>query len=211
MNNIKKIAVIGGTGKAGKYLVNHLLNQNIQVKMLVRNPEKLKIKNNLLEIVKGDVKDFESVLSLLEGCNALVSTLGQDKTEAPIFSKATNNILKAMDKVNMKRFILVTGITLDAIGDKKGFKTKLLSKIMKLSFPAIVADKQNQYSILLESNVDWTVIRIPFIEESELIGTIKTSLTDVQGKKISTSDLAVFIFDQLSNSNFIRKAPFIAN
>jgi len=35
-----KIAVLGGTGKAGKYLVKQLRKQGFQIKLLLRNPEK---------------------------------------------------------------------------------------------------------------------------------------------------------------------------
>jgi uncharacterized protein YbjT (DUF2867 family) len=42
-----KVAIIGGTGKAGNYLVKQLLAQNIPVKFLHRNPEGLQIHHRL--------------------------------------------------------------------------------------------------------------------------------------------------------------------
>ena len=82
---------------------------------------------------------------------------------------------------------------------------------MKLSFPAIIADKQNEYSILSESNLDWTVVRLPLIEQTQNTGEIKISLYDCPGKKISSTDLAKFLVSQLEDKSYIRKAPFIAN
>ena len=82
---------------------------------------------------------------------------------------------------------------------------------MKLSFPAIIADKQKEYSILSESTLDWTIVRLPLIEQTDLKGTIKSSLNDCLGKKISSTDLACFLISQLSDDTFFKKSPFIAN
>jgi putative NADH-flavin reductase len=211
MEKLLKIAVIGGTGKAGKYLVNQLVNQGFNIKVLLRNPDNFEINSNLVEKVAGDVRNYESVYSLIDGCSSVISTLGSSKGETPIFSQAASNIIKAMNDLNVKRYIMITGLTLNTIHDKKSFKTRLLSKIMKLSFPAIIADKQKEYSLLSESNLDWTVIRLPFIEQTESLGKIEISLTDCPGKKISSTDLANFLISQLSDDSFIRKSPFIAN
>ena len=45
MEKYNKIAVIGGTGKAGKYLVKQLVNQGFKIKVLLRNPDKLELSN----------------------------------------------------------------------------------------------------------------------------------------------------------------------
>lgn len=211
MEQLKKIGVIGGTGKAGKYLVNQLINQGYRIKVLLRNPDSSQLTSNLVEKVPGDIRNYESVYSLVEGCSCIISTLGQSKGENPVFSQATENLLKAMNAHNIRRYILITGLTLDTIHDKKGFRTKLLSKFMKLSFPSIVADKQKEYLILSSSNLDWTVVRLPNIELTDSSGTIKISLTDCPGKKISATDLANFLIKQISDDSFLKKSPFIAN
>jgi putative NADH-flavin reductase len=206
-----KIAVIGGTGKAGKYLVEQLLEQGFKIKLLLRNPDKVEITSPLIEIIPGDVRNLSSLNLLFENCDAVISTLGQTKGDSPVFSEAIENIIKAMNAQNIKRYIVITGLTLDTINDKKGFSTRLKTLLMKMSFPAIIADKQKEYKILSQSNLDWTVVRLPFIEQTDLSGEIKISLTDCPGKKISTTDLARFLISQLSDESYIRKTPFIAN
>jgi putative NADH-flavin reductase len=211
MEEYKKIAVIGGSGKAGKYLVNHLISQGFRIKLLLRDPDKLDITADSVEKIHGDVRNYDSVRSLIEGCDAVLSTLGQGKGESPVFSLGTANVIKAMNSLAIKRYIMVTGLTLDIEGDKKSLRTKLLSKIMKLSFPAIIADKQVEYSILSASDLDWTVIRLPMIEQTESSGEIKISLSDCPGKKISATDLAGFMTGQLNDKTYIRRCPFISN
>ena len=211
MEQSNKIAVIGGTGKAGKYLVNELINQGFKIKVLLRNPDKFESTNHLVEKVQGDVRNYDSVYNLIKDCHSVISTLGQPKGEKPVFSQATTHIIKAMNSLNVKRYIMITGLTLNTPSDKKSIRTKLLSKIMKLSFPEIIADKQNEYSILSESDLDWTVVRLPLIKQTQISSEVKISLQDCPGKKISSANLVRFLISELEDKKYIRKAPFIAN
>jgi putative NADH-flavin reductase len=165
----------------------------------------------LVEKVKGDVRNYDDVYSLFSGCSAVISTLGQPRGEKPVFSEATTNIIRALNSLHITRYIAVTGLTLDIPMDKKSFRTKLLSKMIKLSFPAIIADKQKEYEILSGSNLDWTLVRLPFIKLTESFGPVKTSLMDCQGKEISAADLANFLVNQLADERFVRKTPFVSN
>ena len=100
-----KIAIIGGTGKAGRFLVKELVNQGFKIKVLTRNPDKLDITHDQIEKINGDVTNYESVYSLLQGCTSVVSTLGQSKGNNPVFSVAAKNIVMAMNQLHIKRYI----------------------------------------------------------------------------------------------------------
>jgi putative NADH-flavin reductase len=205
------IAVIGGTGKAGKFLVKELINQGFQIRVLTRNPSKIDTTNKQLEKIIGDITNYKSVYSLLEGCTSVISTLGQSKGEDPVFSIAAQNIVRAMNQLRIKRYVVLTGLTIDTQFDKKGFSTKLKSSIMKILFKNIIKDKQKEYEILLASDLEWTVVRVPFIDLTESKQKLLINLTDCPGKRISSTDLACFLIDQLSSREFVRQAPFISN
>ena len=76
MNSNIKIAVIGGTGKAGKYLVKQLLKQGFNMRLLLRNPEKFTTESTAIEILQGDAGNEADVYSLIQGCHAVISMLG---------------------------------------------------------------------------------------------------------------------------------------
>jgi putative NADH-flavin reductase len=206
-----KIAVIGGTGKAGKYLVGQLVKEGYKIKVLTRNPDRLEEQSTLVEKVTGDATDYESVHKLINGCYAVISTLGQRKGENPVFAATTGNIIKAMNSLQLKRYILLTGLTLDTPDDKKSPGTKFKSFLMKILFGKIILDKQNEYNLLLGSDLDWTIVRVPFIEMTDKKKHVEVSLTDCSGNKISTADLACFLTEQITGTSYIRKAPFIWN
>ena len=210
MNQNITIAVIGGTGKAGKYLLKQSVNQGLKVRALVRTPQKLE-ENHLIEEVIGDVRNYESVYNLINGCNVVISTLGQTKGEDPVFSLAGKNIVKAIEALQIKRYIVLTGLTLETQFDNKGFKTKMKSLVMRLLFRRIILDKQAEFKILQDSKLDWTVVRVPFIELTDNQKTIETSLDDCKGSVINSADLAKFLITQIWDEKFLRKAPFIWN
>ncbi|HEY1869472.1 MAG TPA: NAD(P)H-binding protein [Chitinophagaceae bacterium] len=206
-----KIAVIGGTGKSGKYLVQQLLSQGFHLKMLVRNPAKFSITSPFIEIIPGDVREYKTVRRLIEGCQAVISTLGQSKGETPIFSTATRNVIRAMKEYQIQRYILITGLNVDTPFDKKGDKTAFGTEWMKTHYPDTTTDKQTEWSVLSKTDIDWTLVRLPLIELTNETRKVEVSLEDCPGDKIAAIDLAKFLIGQLSDNRFIKKSPFIAN
>jgi putative NADH-flavin reductase len=211
MKRYKKIAIIGGTGKAGKYLIGQLINQGYQIKALTRNPDKLSLTSSLVEKITGDARNYESIYTLIQGCDAVISTIGPSRKEPDTCSIVTGNVIQAMQTLNIKRYIELAGLAIDAPSDKKGFMTNLLANIMKLFFPRIIADRQKGYRLLSESDLEWTLVRSSMIELTDAKRLVKTSLIDSPGRKVSSTDLALFLIDQLSDDRFIKKSPFISS
>jgi len=206
-----KVAVIGGTGKSGQFVVLHLLKEGIPVKMLLRNPENFQLKSPLIEIIRGDARDPRAVYSLAEGCEAVISTLGQPKNEPPIFSDSTRNVIAAMNFFRISRYIVITGINVDTPQDKKTGYTETATEWMKNNYPKTTADKQTEYELLVSSALDWTLVRLPFIDLAGQKCELKISLEDCMGEKVSATSLAEFLSCQLKDKTYFKQAPFIAN
>jgi hypothetical protein len=93
-----------------------------------------------------------------------------------------------MNECGIKRYILITGLNVDT-----------------------TTDKQRELELLMESAIDWTLVRLPLIELTDKKSAWEASLEDCPGEKISARDLADFLIAQLSEEAYIKKAPFIAN
>ncbi|HSZ32677.1 MAG TPA: NAD(P)H-binding protein [Puia sp.] len=206
-----KTAILGGTGKSGSFLTRHLLKLQMPVKMLHRNPESLTIQSPFLVIVKGDARDPRAVRSLIKDCEFVISTLGQPKGEASIFSDATRNVISAMKLFQIKRYIVTTGLNVDSPLDNKSENTAAATEWMKINYPKTTADKQTEWEILNASDLDWTLVRLPLIELTENKHEISISLNDCTGDKISATSLANFLAEQLEDKTYYRQAPFISN
>lgn len=210
MKNIKKIAVLGGGGRTGNYLVNQLLKEGFSIKLLLRNPDNFTIKNSQIEIIKGDAIDSVAIESLLRNCQAVISTIGQRSGEPMIASQATKNILKSMNDFGIDRYILLAGLNIDTPFDKKSQKTAMATEWMKTNFPEIQKDRLLTYDLLVESNVDWTLVRVPFIEFIDESTKIAVNLEDCLGDKVSAPDIARFMIKEMIESKYNKQSPFIS-
>ena len=211
MNQNNTIAVLGGGGRTGKYLITQLIEKGYHVKILLRNPDNFQIKSPLIQIIKGDAIDFTAVKKLVNSCHAVISTIGQRPGEPLVAKQATGNILNAMSLYGLSRYILVAGINIDTPFDNKGTETIKATNWMKANFPIIQEDRQNAYKLLVQSDMKWTLVRVPFIEFNNDRGELNVNLEDCLGNKIDAGNIAAFLIKQLSDDTYLNKAPFIYN
>ena len=206
-----QISVLGGTGKAGKYIVTELLNQGFAVKMLARNPDSVGIKSDMLQVISGNARSHNSIQRLLAGSDAVVSALGNSGKEKDTCSTALGHVIKVMRDQNTDRYIEVAGIGIDTPEDKKGIRTKIVNRVLGFLFHAAIQDRRKGYTMLEESPLKWTIVRCPGIEPTAVKKPYKISLADIPGFKVNAATLASFISNELSEGLYIRKCPFIAN
>ncbi|MBE5106494.1 SDR family oxidoreductase [Bacillus thuringiensis] len=210
METANKIAILGANGKAGRFLVNEALEKGYQVKILTRNSKNMSITNENVEAIIGDARDFSSIQELLQGCRAVINAVGQPKNESYIFSTVTNHILKVMREFDIKRYILISGGSLNVTGDQKGTINKIGATLFKLFLPKMMQDKYKELQIIENSDVDWTIVRLPFVLEGNGIGNITESLVDMPGIKIQNGDIAPFVIKQINSEIYVGKCPFIS-
>ncbi|HHT7141702.1 SDR family oxidoreductase [Bacillus cereus group sp. MYBK226-2] len=211
MESTNKIAILGANGKAGKILVNEALEKGYQVKILTRNSTNTEKINENIETIIGDARNFSTIQDLLQGCSAVINAVGQPKNESYIFSTVTKHILEAMKESKIKRYILISGGSLNVTGDQKGIVNKIGATLFKLFLPKMMQDKYKELQIIQNSEVDWTIVRLPFVIEGNGIGSIKESLVDMPGIKIQNGDIAPFVIKQINSDKYVGKCPFISN
>ena len=211
MNQNIKIAVLGGGGRTGKYLINQLIEKGYSIKVLLRNPETFQIESPLIQVIKGDALDYPSIKNLLEGCHSVISTIGQRPDQPLVAEKATKNILDAMSYYGINRYILLAGINIDTPFDKKGPETITATNWMKSNYPIIQEDRQKAYTLLVDSDINWTLVRVPLIDFNSDKSNMSVNLDDCLGKKIDAGNIAAFLVKQLSQDSYFNTAPFIYN
>lgn len=212
MDNSCKIAIIGGTGKVGRHIAFRALENGYQVRMLVRNPKKLTVRDDRIEIVEGNAQNLKDIQKLLKDCQIVINTFGQPLKEKQIYSSVTENILEVMTDLQIDRYIGVTGGSLTINGDKKSIINRVGAKLFEVFYSNMMIDKKKEWQILKDNKlIKWTLIRLPFIVDGKEIGDIKEDLTDMPGTKITNRDIATFIINQIENLKYVQKAPFISN
>ncbi|HWI48979.1 MAG TPA: NAD(P)H-binding protein, partial [Rummeliibacillus sp.] len=203
---------IGGTGKVGRHIASIAIKKGYQVRMLVRNPERFKYRDDSLEIVEGQIQDIYTIRKLLNDCKIVINTFGQPLKEVPMYSNVTKNILEIMKDLKISRYIGVSGGSLTINSDKKNILNRFGSKMFEIFFTKMMADKKSEWEILINNKqIEWTLIRLPFVIDSLKTDVIKENLTDMPGTKISNQDIASFIIDNIDNPKYVHKAPFISH
>jgi hypothetical protein len=105
----------------------------------------------------------------------------------------------------------VAGLGIETPEDNKSFRTRMIVKVIKTFYPAVIHDRQKGYQILAGSNIDWTIVRCPMIELTDSKRLLKVDLRDSPGIKVSAADLADFLVRQITDDQYIKKCPFVAS
>jgi len=211
MEQKSRIAILGGSGRTGRFVVSELLQQKYPINLLLRTPDNFSLQHELIQIVRGDACDPDAIDTLLQGCHAVISTVGQRKAEPLVTARATENIMRAMEKYKIRRYLLLSGLSIDTPFDKKGSQTLAATAWMKANFPRMHEDWQKAYSILAICDPDWTLLRVPWIEFTDSKNKVEISLEDCRGASITAGDIADFLTQQLSDGQYVKQSPFIAN
>ncbi len=210
-NYSSTIAILGGAGKAGRPLVQEVLNAGLRIRLLLRHPEQFDLTDERMDIIQGDARDLASIQRLLDGCDALLSTLGHPKGEAiPIMTAVTEHIICSMKEFGIGRYVVVTSLY-DTQQEQQDLKTKQAAEFMQQHYPLFMDDRRTELKLLTESELNWTYVRTPYIVQGVGEGKTKVHLNHLPGEQIKASDLAHFLLTQLNSNQYSRQAPFVAN
>jgi len=209
-----KLYIIGGTGKTGRELIRQALELGHSVTALVRNPKKLKIVNPNLSVITGNVLDLKSFDQSINGHDAVLSALGHKRyiIKTNILSEGTRNIIAAMKKQKVRRFICITSLGINDSKFKLGLYYTLFTIPIILFF--YFQDKSKQEKIIFKSDLDWTIIRPGLLTNGKKSLKYKHGLNVgnyIIPKMISRADVADFMIKQLSDKTYIHMTPGITN
>ncbi|MBC8769857.1 SDR family oxidoreductase [Arenibacter sp. BSSL-BM3] len=209
-----KLLVIGGTGGTGRELIKQGLDKGHIITAVVRKPIKIKYSHPNLIILKGNVLIPESLEQAVQGQDAVLSALGHKKffIKTTILSRGTKNIISAMTKNQVKRFICITSLGINDSKFKLGLYYTLFTIPLILLFYFI--DKSKQEKLIMKSTLDWTIIRPGQLTNGKKRTNYKHGLTVgsyILTKMISRASVADFMLNQLDNQTYIRKTPGIIN
>ena len=145
-----KLLVLGISGRTGKLVAAEALRRGHKVMGIARDGSKVDVPG--AEITVGSPYDSETVKKAIEGCDAVVSTLGAFPVSQGLFSKikspldfmsvSIGNVVKQMEAKGIKRIVVMTALGAgDSSGEIPGF-FKFIMKISNIKYAYIDYDKQ---------------------------------------------------------------------
>jgi putative NADH-flavin reductase len=212
-----KVIIFGATGFSGQAILAETIKQGHDVTVLVRDSSKVKINHNNLRIVEGNVLDSQKVAFVIQNQEAVIQCLGVggkgDGKPTTFISDATKIIVDEMQKQNIKRLIALSNVGAgNSIAFQPWFFTKIILTYFMKWLKVIIDDKNRMEPIIMNSNLNWTIVRCPNIVDKPAKGKYKATL-DGKGLKLSITldDLSKFMVGQLKETTFNKQAPCVSN
>jgi uncharacterized protein YbjT (DUF2867 family) len=206
----RRILVIGATGGTGRALVEQALARGYVVTALARDPRVLDIKHPKLRVMQGNVLDETSVDAAVRGQDAVLSALGHKRYLGPtrILSQGTANLLRAMKSHGVQRFVCETSL---GIGDSAGRMGLYYTFfVIPVVLPFYFWDKTKQERVIAASGLDWVIVRPAALTNGAKHGRYRHG-AHVGGffwtHRISRTDVADFMLNQLTDNVYLRMAP----
>jgi putative NADH-flavin reductase len=158
-----RFTVFGATGGTGRQLVRQALDAGHDVTAVVRDPARLPVQHERLDVVTADVTDPDALGPALAGRDAVLSALGAPGNKAAgIASKGTRAILGAMEASGVQRYIGVSAAPVERDADGESlFVRAVMLPLVRRAFREVYADLTVMEDVIRASAVDWTIVRPP--------------------------------------------------
>ena len=205
-----KLTIFGASGKTGVELVKQALEKGHEVTAFLRDPARLPVEHEQMELVTGDVLAAENIAEAVQGQDAVVCVLGSnDLKKTNIRATGTANIIKAMEQENIQRFIVVSAMGTGDSWDTLSATSKFLyATLLKSSRE----DHEAQEAAVQASDLAWTIIRPSGLTDEPKTGAYEVGENiPAKTSRISRADVADLILKELNQNAFIKKAVTITN
>jgi len=211
------IALFGSTGVIGGMLMNMALENGDTVYAYARNPEKITVHHENLHVYKGELTDAKAMGVVIKNADVVVSTIGpalkgkRNDMTTPI-ADGHEAIIKVMKKFNKRRLITLATPSIRTAGDENSLLLKIIPFGARLYLPRAYRDMVRLGQVIINSNIDWTVIRImnPNAKTSGngydvFVGKGKARLS------VSRENVARFFYEVTKRNLYMKKMPVVFN
>lgn len=212
-----RLIIFGASGVTGQHLVQQALAQNHRVTAFARRPDSiLAAPAPGLTVVTGDVFNGAAVSNAISAHDAVLSALGaRNLGRSNLLEVGIRNILAGMKNSGVQR-IIVLGASGAVPGAAKhqGIATRLFLRIVENTALREPFRSQRDQERLLAASADlYTIVRPPRLLNRPAIGHYRVQEDGLPpgGLTIPRADVADFMLRQLTDSTWIRKAPYIAS
>ena len=214
---MKRICIIGISGKLGLLLAQHCLAEGYEVTGLCRpdSAAKLSTFGDSIRLVAGDTSDPATIARALAGCDGVLTVLVPWGTDG-MATRTARAVLDHADPGARLVFSMGWHAARDA-RDRYALldriKTGLMALAVRLTGTANLADYKRAATLVYGSDRDWTVVRAADLEDgaSEGLPVWALHVGDplLKSNRVRRTDFALFMVHALTNPTLVREAPAI--
>ncbi len=202
------LALLGATRGIGRNLLEQALERGHRVRALVRRGSALDLQHANLTIVGGDATQPQHVAELLMGADAVLSALGAPaRNKDKVRTRAAQATLDAMQRTGVRRLIAVSVYGTAQTREHLPFFTRAV--VFPFFLRHAIADHETQEQTITSSDVDWTLIRPPYLTDDPVSGAYVSDFgreTSGLTWKVSRADVAHIMLDAFERGTYVRRA-----
>lgn len=204
---MKNVVLIGASGFVGTAILNELLTRGHKVTAIVRNPQKIVVKNPNLTVVKSDVSDSNAIVNACKGKDAVISAYNPGWNNPDIYEETLRNyplILDAVKQSGVERLLCVGGAgTLFCAPGLRVVDSGVIPDAIIGGVKSLGEFYLN--TLMYEKDIDWVFFSpAGTLEPGKRTGIFRLGkdnlIVDENGNShISVEDYAVAMVDELEN------------
>ncbi len=214
---MKKVCIVGASGKLGRYMVQHALDRGYEVVGVCREQSMPKLAdfNDRITIVPGPTNDREVIKRAVSGCDGVLTVLvpwGVQQYSSGT-AQAVMDFAEPEARLNFSCGWHISRDGKDVYSWKLKAFVKIFGGIARLFRFVELNDQVEACRRIFNSDKKWTVVRGSDLEEGESQGLpvwsrhvgdpiLRSNLT----RRV---DFALFMVEALENDELIREAPAI--
>jgi uncharacterized protein YbjT (DUF2867 family) len=155
----KRVLVAGRTGGTGRLAVRRLCQLGIPTRILTRDSRRAGDLGHV-DIVPGDALVQEDCARAVDGCDAVICTVGVHKTRwkgTCVDGDGVINLARAAEKTGARRFVLVSSL---GVGDSLGWMPLPVKGLFRLlNMGPLLREKARSEDYVRSSALAWTILR----------------------------------------------------
>jgi putative NADH-flavin reductase len=217
-----RIAVLGATGRTGRWIVEEALRRGYAVNALVRDKSRLAIQHDDLSVIVGTPESKNDLTTTMAGCEAVLSALNISRvhewwlwsklTASPTFlSEVAQKVVEVATEMNTQCCLVVTAWGTSET--KKDLPAPFRWMIDMTQIGITYQDHERQERVWEKSGLDWTIIRPVGLTNSTEEKSIQIKLdtsTSKPAMTISRRMVALFMLDALEQGTYTHQMPIIS-
>jgi len=217
MMNMKKVCIVGASGKLGQYMVQHALDRGYEVVGVCRESSvgKLEAFKGRITVIPGATNDRKVIKTAVAGCDGVLTVL----VPWGVHQYSSGTAQAVLDHARPgARLIFSCGWHITRDGQDVYSRTdkavvKATSWLGRLFGAVDLDDQVEACRRIFASDTQWTVVRGSALEEGESQGLPVWSrhVGDpiLESNITRRVDFALFMVEALENNELIHEAPAI--
>jgi putative NADH-flavin reductase len=203
-----RLAIFGGTGGTGLALTQQALEHGHDVRVLVRNPNRMPLINANMRLVLGNVLDQQSVTKTLLGTDAVLSCLGQRNLlrNTQVVSAGTRLIMAVMKQHGVRRLVVESAF---GAGESLALATLTERLLFATLLWAPYQDKNLMEPEVKASGQEWTILRPTLLTNGPLTNRYTVSTARPATARVSRADVAAAMLRAVEERLWVGESPAV--